>query len=55
MAKDIIEETEPYIRKIVRICRILEAEGRGLDELNDLMGRMSKLGEHSQPSIKGIY
>jgi len=54
MAKDIIEQAEPHIREIVRICRVLEAEGKGLDELNDLIGRTSKFREHGQPSIKGI-
>jgi hypothetical protein len=28
MANDIIEQAEPHIREIVRICRVLEAEGR---------------------------
>jgi len=54
MAKDIIKQTEPHIREIVRICRVLKAKGRGLDELNDLVGRMSKFREHSQPSTKRI-
>jgi hypothetical protein len=53
MAKDIIEQAEPHIREIVRICRVLEAEGRGLEELNDLVGRTSKFGEHGQPSTTG--
>ncbi|KAH6712116.1 hypothetical protein BKA61DRAFT_675914 [Leptodontidium sp. MPI-SDFR-AT-0119] len=39
MAKNIIEQAEPHIGEIVRICRVLEAEGRELDELNDLVGR----------------
>jgi hypothetical protein len=43
MAKDVIEQAEPHIREIIYICRVLEAEGRELDELNDLVGRTSKL------------
>ena len=51
MANDIIEQAEPHIREIVRICHLLEAEGRELDELNELVGRTRKFG---QPSTKGI-
>jgi hypothetical protein len=50
MANNIIEQAEPHIREIVRICRMLEAEGRELDELNELVGRTSEFG---QPSTKG--
>jgi hypothetical protein len=53
MANDIIKQAEPRIREIVRICHVLEAEGRELDELNDLVERTSKFGEHGQPSTKG--
>ena len=53
MAKDVIEQAEPHIREIIYICRVLEAKGRGLDELNDLVGRTSKFREHGQPSTKG--
>lgn len=43
MAKDIIEQVEPHIREILRICRALNVEGRELHELNALVGRTSKL------------
>tara|TARA_R110002033_G_scaffold5722_1_gene24103 strand:- start:134 stop:310 length:177 start_codon:yes stop_codon:yes gene_type:complete len=52
MAQKIIEQAEPHIREIVRSCCVLEAEGRELDELNDLVGRTSKFGEHGKPSTK---
>jgi hypothetical protein len=51
MANDIIEQAESHIREIVRICCVLKAEGRELDELNELVGRTSKFG---QPFTKGI-
>jgi hypothetical protein len=38
MDEDIIEQVEPHIREILRICR-----GRELHELNALVGRTSKL------------
>ena len=37
MAKDIIELVEPHTSEIVRICRVLEADGRELLELNKLV------------------
>jgi hypothetical protein len=43
MAKDIIEQVEPHIREILRICRALNVEGGELHELNSLVGRTSKL------------
>ena len=52
MANDIIEQAEPHIREIVRICRVLKADGRELDELNELVGRTSKYKEHGQPSLR---
>jgi len=42
MAYDIIEQVEPHIRKILRVCRVLHIEGRELRELNELVGRTSK-------------
>jgi hypothetical protein len=39
---------------MLEVCRMLEARGRELDELNDLVGRTSKFGENGQPSIRGI-
>ena len=44
MANNIIKQAEPHIREIIRICRVLKAEGRELDELNELVGRTSKFG-----------
>ena len=55
MAKDIIKQAEPHIREIVYICCVLKAKGRGLDELNDFMGQISKFREHSQPFTKGTH
>jgi hypothetical protein len=43
MAEDIIEQVEPHIREILRICRALNVEGRELHELNALVGQTSKL------------
>jgi hypothetical protein len=43
MAEDIIEQVEPHIREILRICRAVNVEGRELHELNALVGRTSKL------------
>jgi hypothetical protein len=43
MAKDIIEQVEPHIREILRICRAFNVEVRELHELNALVGRTSKL------------
>ena len=54
MAADIIQQVEPHIREIVRIYRVLEAEGRELHELNELVGRTCKFGEHVQASTKGM-
>ena len=43
MAKDIIEQVEPHIREILRICRALNVEGRELHKLNEFVGRTSML------------
>jgi hypothetical protein len=43
MDEDILEQVEPHIREILRICRALSVEGRELHELNALVGRTSKL------------
>jgi hypothetical protein len=43
MDEDIIEQVEPHIREILRICRTLNVEGRELHELNVLVGQTSKL------------
>jgi hypothetical protein len=43
MAKDIIEQVEPHIREILRICLTLNVEGWELLELNALVRRTSKL------------
>src|SRR5260370_26934870 len=43
MDEDIIEQVEPHIREILRICSALSVEGRELHELNTLVGRKSKL------------
>lgn len=43
MAEDIVEQVEPHIRKIVRICYALNVEGRELHELNALVGQTSEL------------
>jgi hypothetical protein len=43
MAKDIVEQVEPHIREILRICHALNVEGKELQELNALVGRTSKL------------
>lgn len=42
MARDIIEQVEPHVREILRICGVLDVEGRELHELNNLVGRTSK-------------
>ena len=39
MAKDIIEQVEAYIREILRLCGVLDAEGGELHKLNELVGR----------------
>ncbi|KAE8440508.1 hypothetical protein EG329_007405 [Mollisiaceae sp. DMI_Dod_QoI] len=39
MARDIIEQVAPHIREIIRICRVLDIEGRELHKLNELVGR----------------
>jgi ATP/maltotriose-dependent transcriptional regulator MalT len=43
MDEDILEQVEPHIREILRICSALSAEGRELHELNALVGRTGKL------------
>jgi hypothetical protein len=43
MDEGIIEQVEPHIREILRICSALSMEGRELHELNALVGRTSKL------------
>jgi hypothetical protein len=45
MAKDIIEQVEPHIREILRLCGVLDAEGGELHKLNELVGRTSKFAE----------
>jgi hypothetical protein len=42
MANDIIEQVEPHIREILRICSAVNVEGKELHKLNELMGRSSK-------------
>jgi hypothetical protein len=42
MANDIIEQVEPHIREILRLCGVLDAEGRELHKLNELVRRTSK-------------
>ncbi|KAN0101933.1 hypothetical protein V8E51_012443 [Hyaloscypha variabilis] len=39
MANDIIEQVEPHIREILRLCGVLDAEGGELHKLNELVGR----------------
>jgi hypothetical protein len=43
MDEDIIEQVEPHIREILRICSALSVEGRELYELSMLVGLTSKL------------
>ena len=45
MANDIINLVEPHIREILRLCGVLDAEGRELHKLNELVGRTSKFVE----------
>ncbi len=45
MANDIIKQVEPHIREILRLCGVLDAEGRELYKLNELVGRTSKFEE----------
>ncbi|KAN0117099.1 hypothetical protein V8E51_003076 [Hyaloscypha variabilis] len=42
MANDIIEQVEPHIREILRLCGVLDAEGGELHKLNELVGRTNK-------------
>jgi len=42
MAKDIVEQVEPHICEIIRICCVLDVEGGELHKLNELVGRTSK-------------
>ena len=42
MAKDLVEQVEPHIREIIRICRVLDIEGGELHNLNELVGQTSK-------------
>jgi hypothetical protein len=55
MATDIIQQVEPHIREIVRICCVLEAEGIELHELNELVGRTCKFREYVQAFTKGMF
>lgn len=43
MAHNIIEQVEPYVREIICIYCMLNVEGKELHELNELVGRTSKL------------
>jgi hypothetical protein len=45
MANGIIEQMELHIREILRLCGVLDAEGRELRKLNELVGRTSKFVE----------
>lgn len=42
MARDIVEQVELHICEIIRICRVLDIEGRELQKLNELVGRTSR-------------
>jgi hypothetical protein len=41
MPKDIIEQVEPHICEILRICRVLDVGGSELWELQELVERTS--------------
>ena len=43
MVHNIVEQVKPYVREIIRICRVRDIKGRELHELNKLVGRTSKL------------
>lgn len=43
MDRNIIDQVEPYIHKILRNCSAVNLEGRELHELNALVGRAGKL------------
>ena len=43
MVHNIVEQVEPHVREIIRICRVRDVEGGELHELNELVGRTSKL------------
>jgi hypothetical protein len=43
MDGDIIDQVEPHIREILRICSAVDLEGKELQELNALVGQRSKL------------
>lgn len=45
MAKDIVEQVEPHIREIIRICRVLDVERGELHKLNELVGRTGTIAE----------
>lgn len=43
MAADILKQAEPYIREVIRICGVLNIDGKELDQFNELVRRASKL------------
>ncbi len=45
MAKDIVEQVEAHIREILPLRGVLNAEGRELHKLNELMSRTSEFTE----------
>jgi hypothetical protein len=52
MADDIIEQIRPYVHEILRI--VLDVKGRNLRELNELVGKTSKLEFHLNVQAKVI-
>jgi hypothetical protein len=52
MADDIIEQIRPYVHEILRI--VLDVKGRTLRELNELVGKTSKLELHLNVQAKYI-
>lgn len=52
MADDIIEQIRPYVHEILRI--VLDVKGRTLRELNELVGKTSKLEFHLNVQAKVI-
>ncbi len=45
MADDIVEQIRPHIHEILRV--VLDAKGKTLRELNELVGKSSKVEIHS--------
>ena len=52
MADDIIEQIRPYLHEILRI--VPDVKGRNLRELNELVGKTSKLEFHLNVQAKVI-